>query len=562
MSSKEVDPVTLSVIRGRLDQLTNEMDAALVRTAFSPIICEALDMADGIFTPKGNTISQGESGIPIFVGNMEILVTSIIEEFEGDIDEGDLFMTNNPYVGGTHLNDIKLVKPVFGDGEVQVFLANTGHWADIGAAVPGGFSGEAREIYQEGIRVPPVKLFKQGDLNEELLDTIFANVRQADNIRGDYKAQLNAIDIGEERYNELADRYSPSLLNKAFGELEERSERQMRSKLESVPDGTYSFVDHVDNDGIRDEPIPIELSMEASGTEVTLNLDAPEIKDGPFHLPRSSTKSACNLTIKHIFPDIPINTGCFKPIDYNITEGCILDAERPQAVGGYPEIAARVIDVVLGAFSRAIPEKVPAHPFNTSSVVAIGGEQDGSGYVAPLLMSGGYGGSKRYDGLNHCTTPLGRARMAGVEVMEDRYPLRYHRKILRPDSAGAGRRRGGLGTTYEIEMIGESASVSFVGDRVDFTPQGAAGGQAAEGAKFEFVIDGEEYTTPLRSKGENIEMSEGDRLLIESPGGGGYGDAKSRERERVLTDVELGYISPEHAREEYGVDLTSQELEE
>lgn len=560
-SNEEIDPVTLSVIRGRLDQLTNEMDVALVRTAFSPIICEALDMANGIFKPNGNTISQGESGVPVFVGNMEILVTSIVEQFEGDINEGDIFITNNPYVGGTHLNDVKLIKPIFREGELQVFLANTGHWADIGAGVPGGFSGKAREIYQEGIRIPPVKLIDNGETNDELLETVFSNVRQPDNMRGDFKAQLNSLEVGEERYDELVEQYSPELLSQAFDELEKRSEEQMRSKLGSVPDGTYDFVDYVDNDGVRDEPIPIEISMEVDGTEVLLNLDAPEGREGPFNVPKSSAKSACNLTIKHIFPDIPINAGCFKPINYDITDGSVLDAQHPDAVGGYPEMSARVIDVVLGAFSNAIPEKVPAHPFNTSSVVVVGGEQNGEEYVAPLLMSGGYGGSKQYDGLNHCTTPVGRARMAGVEVMEDRYPLRYNWKALRPDSAGPGRRRGGLGTRYELEMIDDTATVSFVGDRVDFTPKGAAGGKPADGAKFEFVIDGEEYTTPLRSKGENIELSSGDQILIESPGGGGYNDPEERERDRVIEDIELGYITVNQAREEYGVDVSEEDLE-
>lgn len=560
MTTENIDPVTLSVMKGRLDQLTNEMDTALVRTAFSPIICEAYDMANGIFKPNGNTISQGEYGIPVFVGNMEYLVTSIAEEFEGNIQKGDLFVTNNPYVGGTHLNDIKLVKPIFLEDEVQAFLANTGHWADIGAGVPGGFSGKAREIYQEGIRIPPVKLVEQGDVNEELLDTIFSNVRQPNNIKGDYKAQLNAIDVGEDRYRELIEEYSPALLQQGFDELENRSEQQMRSKLEDVPDGTYTYVDYVDNDGINDEPIPIKIAMEVDGTEVLLKLDAPEGGEGPFNVPKSSTKSACNLTIKHIFPDISINSGCFKPIHYDVAEGSVLDASHPRAVGGYPELSARVIDVVMGAFSKAIPEEVPAHAFNTSSVVVVGGEKNGEEYVAPLLMSGGYGGSKQYDGLNHCTTPIGRARMAGVEVIEDRYPLRYRRKLLRPDSAGPGRRRGGLGTTYDIELIGDQASISFVGDRVDFPPQGAAGGTAAEGSKFEFIIDGEKYVTPLRSKGENIDITKGDRILIESPGGGGYDEPEKRERERVVNDVDMGYITPKHARTEYHVDISEEDL--
>ena len=558
-NTTQIDPVTLAVIRGQLNQIVNEMDKVLVNSAFSPIICDANDMATGIYRPNGGTVAQGDLGLPIFVGNMEFLVTHIAEEFAGDIGEGDIFITNDPYIGGTHLNDVKLVKPHFEEGELVAFVANTGHWVDIGGAVAGGF-GITREIYQDGLRIPPVKLYDGGELSDDLLETVFTNIRSADNVRGDYKAQLNSINAGEQRFQELLDDYGLETIEAAIVELEERSESQMRSRLESIPDGVYEFTDYIDNDGVVDEPLPISLTMTAEDDELVLDFEGSARPcQGPLNVADSCTVSACNIAFKHLYPDIPINAGCFKPFEFHIPDDSFLNAEPPKPTAGYTETSQRVLDTVMGAFGKAIPDDVPAQAFSTSAAVPMSGHKDGVPFTTIYAMSGGYGGSKNQDGLNYCTTPYGRARMPNVEIMESRSPLLFREKRLRPDSGGPGRNRGGLGAVYDIEMLADEAKVGFLGDRGDHFPSGVAGGESAAGAVLYFVRSGEKYVPPFRTKAQEVELTEGDTLHMESPGGGGHGSPLEREAERVLHDVEYGYITPEHAEEAYGIIVTEQD---
>lgn len=274
---------------------------------------------------------------------------------------------------------------------------------------------------------------------------------------------------------------------------------------------------------------------------------------GPVNAPKSSTVSACNIAFKHIYDDIPINAGCFQPLSFTIPEETFLNAKAPSPTMGYTEVSQRVLDTAFGALSKAIPEDVPAQAFSTSCGMSMGGRSEEGEFVFAYAIAGGYGGSTSRDGLNHSTPPYARARMPSVEVIEDQYPLRFHERRLRPDSAGAGRRRGGLGTDYEIELRGESATFSCVGDRTDHTPSGVAGGNSAEGTRIEFTIDGETYTPALRNKEQDLALSTGDRLHIESPGGGGYGDPAERGTGRVLADIVQGCITPDRAEQEYGV---------
>jgi N-methylhydantoinase B len=553
----DIDPVTLSVIRGRVTQLTNEMDLTLVNSAFSPIICEANDMANGIYRPDGRTISQGNFGLPIFVGNMEFTVASIGDQFEGDINPGDIFMTNDPYVGGTHLMDITLVKPYFRNGDLLMFISNTGHWTDIGSANPGGFDGQSREIYQEGIRVKPVKLYTEGELNEDLLELLLTNVRRRGDIRGDYKAQLNALEVGEERLDELFADYGVETIEEAIEELERRSEQEMRSHIEEIPDGQYTDTDYVDNDGIKDTPLAINLEMLVSGSDILLNFTGSSKPcRGPLNAPKSCVVSACNIVFKHLYPEIPINAGCFAPLEFDIPEETFINAKPPRPTAGYTETSQRVLDVAQGALSKAIPDVVPAQSFSTSMGFSIGGETNEEDFVFSYAVSGGYGGMPDQDGLTHATPPYARARMPSVEVIEDQYPIEFNEKRIRPDSAGDGRYRSGAGTVYDLKMRADDLTFSCVGDRADHTPSGVNGGTNAKGFRLEFTIDGEQYVPPFKTKEQDLSLSSGDRMHIETPGGGGFGSPTDREPARVLRDVERGYISPEHAREVYDVAIT------
>lgn len=556
----QIDPVTLSVIRGRFEQIVGEMDTVLVRSAFSPIIAEANDMTNGLFRSDGRTIVQGDLGLPIFTGNMEFTVKAIVDQFKDDINPGDVFITNDPYIGGTHLMDVKVVKPYFVDGELVTFMATTGHWTDIGSIVPGGFNGETTSIYQEGVRIPPLKLYDAGDKNEEVLELTFTNVRRRDDIEGDFKAQMNALTVGEQRLDSLIEEYDVETVKKAIRELEDRSEQQMRSHIEEIPDGVYEYTDYMDNDGITDEPLPIHLTMEIDKSDIQLDFagTAPPAA-GPINAPRSCTVSACNIAFKHIYPDIPTNSGCFAPLQIDVPAESFINAKPPQPTVGYTETSQRVLDVVFGALAKAIPSKVPAQSFSTSGSLIVSGQAEDEEYMLVLPMSGGYGATHNQDGLNHCTPPYARAQSPTIEVMENQYPIRFQEHLLRQDSSGAGRRRGGLGTSYEFEVADDNASASLVGDRADHTPSGVAGGKNAKGAEFTFIRDGEELQLEMRTKTQDFPLNEGSRVRMKSPGGGGHGTPLNREVERVLEDVQQGYITVEHAADEYGVIIDTDE---
>ncbi|MFB6310321.1 MAG: hydantoinase B/oxoprolinase family protein [Salinirussus sp.] len=558
----DIDPVTLSVVRGRFEQIVSEMDTALVRSAFSPIIAEANDMTNGLFRADGRTIVQGDLGLPIFTGNMEYTVDAVATAFEGDICPGDVFITNDPYIGGTHLMDIKLIKPYFHDGEFLTFIATTGHWTDIGGSVPGGFSGETTDIYQEGVRIPPLKLEAGGERNDDLLELIFTNVRRPGDIEGDFKAQLNALSVGEERLSEFVTEYGLETVQAAVDDIEDRSERQMRAHLAEIPDGAYDYVDFMDNDGIEDRPLRIELEMTVDGSDVHMDFagSAPPCT-GPLNIPRSCTVSACHIAFKHLYPDIPTNAGCFEPLTVTVPEECFLDARPPRPTIGYTETSQRVLDTVFGALGKAVPEQVPGQAFSTSGAFTLSGTADGEDYVMAFPVAGGYGASASEDGLNHCTPPYARAQAPTIEVLETLYPLRFQHHSLREDSGGPGRNRGGLGTSYGIEVTADGASFSLVGDRGDHTPAGVAGGGNAAGSRYQFVIDGEDYELPLRTKVQGLALSSGDEITAKTPGGGGHGPPSQRDTERVLADVKRGYVSIHQAREKYGVAVVSSDDE-
>lgn len=556
----QLETVTLSVINGRFNQIVNEMDTKLVNSAFSPIICEAHDMTNGLYNAEGGTVTQGDIGNPLFIGNMEYTIKAILDEFEGKINRGDLFITNDPYLGGTHLMDVKLVQPVFDEnGELLVFVANTGHWQDIGGITPGGFNGETVEIYQEGLQIPPLKLIEKGEINESVKNIIFKNVRQAEDIEGDYKAQKNAISHGTKQFRELIDDFEKEKISQALNSLASRSERQMRSRIEEIPDGIYEYVDQVDNDGVDDVPLPIQLTMEISGS--SLEFDFAGSADrcrGPVNLSESGTVGACNIALKHIYPDIPINSGFFEPLDVHIPDGSFLKAKPPCAVVGYTATMNRVIDTVHGALGRAIPDHVPAQSFSTSAPLTIGADSEAASYSFTYPGAGGYGGSNTQDGLTYCTPPLARGRAPAVEVIEDRHPVRFIERSIRPDSGGAGRNRGGLGSVYTIEML-DDVRLSMVADRCDHLPEGLSGGKPAKGFELKLRKGGEEFAPPLRSKAQNIPLSAGDSVRVKLPGGGGYDPPHERNPSRVLTDVELGYVSEKEARETYGVSIRTTE---
>lgn len=551
------DPVTLAVVRGALEQIADEMDLHLIHAAISPIISETNDCAHGIFRPdNGETIAQGRYGLPVFLANMQFTVQNLIKivEQEGGFKPGDLWILNDPYVGGTHLQDITLVSPYFAEGRLFALLASTGHWMDIGGSVPGGWAPKAEEIHQEGLIIPPVKLYDQGKRNEQLVKMFTANVRLPDQIAGDLAAMSNVFNVGRRGLDNLIARYGAGRLGDCIATMMERAEQQMRSYIHEIPDGTYRFEDWFDNDGVEDKPFKVVLALTKSGSDLHFDFTGTDpVSRGPINLALTTTLSTCYVALKHIFPEVPVNGGAFRPTRFTVPDGCLLAARYPTPVGGYLEVVGRVIDVVFGALAQAIPARTPAASFGTTGVVTVGGTHPRTGryFVGVFPYPGGYGAYEGGDGLVHGVTPQSMANFMSIEMSEHRYPLRFRHFAIREDSGGAGRYRGGCGTTYAFEVWSDSL-VSVLGDRVDHRPFGVADGKDAAPNEVKFLIGNQEIVPPLRSKFEKQLLRAGDVLLAASPGGGGFGDPLERELETVERDLNLGYISRETAERDYG----------
>ena len=555
-----LDPVTLVVIQNGLQQVCNEMDLAFVRAAFSPVISEALDRSDGIYhRDTGELIAQGELGLPVFVGTMQFSTQAVIER-ASDVQPGDVYIVNDPYLGGTHLMDVKFVKPFFYRGKLFAWLANTGHWPDTGGMVPGGFSANATEVEQEGLRLPPVKLYKRGQIDQEILSIILSNIRIADQRTGDIKAQAAALTIGEKRLTDLLDRYGADTVEAAIEELKARAAQRMRAKIATIPDGTYEGSAIVDSDGVVDEPLVIRMQVRKQGERLVFDMtgSSPPCQ-GPMNSVIATTKSSIYLAMKHIFPDVPINAGTFEPLEIVDPEGTFLYARYPRPVSGCAaEVSQRIAEAVFDALVKAIPDQVFAAPAGTSGNFALGGfdPRRNRAYVMYVISGGGYGGYAQGDGLSNGCSTIGISKTTPIEVMEQYYPVLFEEYSLHEGSGGAGEQRGGFGVNYSIRLRRGEARASMVMDHGRTGPKGALGG--SDGGLNTVVVDqgGRIYHPPHLSKDQDITIRPGDRVMVSTPGGGGFGNPLRRAPKLVANDVAGGYYSTEQARDMFAVILT------
>ncbi len=556
-----LDPVTLAVLNGRLVQIADEMDATLFRSAFNPIIAEAHDACHGLYHAEtGATLVQGTSGLPIFVGAMAFAVKAVIDKvkLDGPLAPGDTYIFNDPYDGGTHLNDFRLVRPLIWEGRIFAWLASVGHWLDVGGNVPGNFNAKATESFQEGFRIPPVKLVRNGVVQQDILDILAANSRLPQSNWGDLNGQLNALDLGEKRLHALLRDYGADVVSAALSTLSVRAEALMRANIAALPDGTYSYDDFLDNDGVTDAPLRIALDLTVSGDTMKLDFSRSSPPcDGPLNIARSTAVACCYVALKHIFTDVPANAGCLAPIEFVIPETTLLGVSAPKPVGGYTETILRVIDTIFGAFAKAAPERANGSPFATINALSLSGwRAHGRRWVMFCFFGGGLGGNPQGDGLNHGNNPISTATIPPAEILESLYPVLFTQWALRPDSGGAGRHRGGLGAIYEIEaLVDGDTDVFLLGERGKFPPFGVAGGGPASLNRFFYETDAGECTPPLVSKITDVKIRKGRKVRLETPGGGGYGDPLARDPEAVARDVRLGYVSRESAASEYGVVL-------
>jgi N-methylhydantoinase B len=545
----ELDPVTLAVLKGRLEQIADEMDATLFRSAFNPIIAEARDASHGLYHAEtGETLVQGKAGLPIFVGAMAFAVRAVIEKSarQGDLADGDVYLFNDPYEGGTHLSDFKLVRPFFRNGRVFCWLASVGHWHDVGGNVPGNYNPAATECFQEGMLIPPVKLFAAGNMRSDIVDIVTANSRLPNSAYGDLNGQISALDLGVRRLANLLDEYGDATVATALTQLRERAGKLMRASIAELKDGVYSAEDFLDNDGIVDAPLKIALDLTVSGETMTLDFSRCSAAcAGPLNISRSTTIAACYVALKHVFRDVPANAGVLDPISFVIPEGILLSATAPKPVGGYTETILRMIDTVFVALSQACPERVNGCAYGTINALSLAGHRkSGQRWVMFSFFGGGHGGHPEGDGLNHGNAPISTATIPPVEILEAAYPVMFTRWALRPDSGGAGRHRGGLGAIYEIELLEEQADVFLFGERGRFAPPGILGGEPAALNRFSVLRrDGTEAHPPMASKWVGVKLAKGERVRLETPGGGGYGPAAERAPEAIEHDVRSGYVT-------------------
>ncbi len=560
----ELDPITLGVIQAGLQQVCDEMDLTFSRSAFSPVIAEADDRSDGIYDGEtGALIAQGEGGLPVFVGTMQFSTMTLIDFIrEGKAlppEEGDIYIVNDPYLGGTHLMDVRFAMPFFHDGELFSWLSNTGHWPDIGGAVPGGFSANATAVEQEGLRLPPVKLVKRGQMDPEIYAIICSNIRIADQRIGDIKAQIAALNVGARQLTKLLDRYGVKTVKAAIGEWRQRAARQMRAKIAKIPTGTYRSEAWVDSDGVIDEPLKIALAIEKKGDDLYFDFagSSPPCR-GPMNSVIATTYSSVYLAIKHIFPDVPINAGTFEPLHIKEPEGTFLYAKYPRPVSGCAaEVSQRIAEAVFAALVGPLPDIVTAAPAGSSGNFALGGfdPEKNRPYVMYQLSGGGYGGNIRQDGLTNGCSTIGISKTQPIEVLEQIYPILFEEYALREGSGGAGERRGGFGINYKVKLQRGEAQASFVMDHGRVGPQGARGGHDGAVNTVTVYRNGDAYVPKHLSKDQDIPIGVGDVVAVGTPGGGGYGDPLARAPERVLTDVRLEYYSIEQARDLFRVEI-------
>jgi N-methylhydantoinase B len=539
----------MEVVRHKLDGIANAMELTLLKSSFSPIVKEGLDASASLFALSGETLAQAVA-IPIHLATLIPCIARIRAEFPVEtMREGDVYCMNDPYLGGTHLPDIAVVMPVFAGGRPLAFAATMTHHQDVGGMTPGSVPTNATEIFQEGIRLPPLRLRHGDRFDATLLKILRRNVRIPDTFEGDLMAQVAACTVGVRRLQALADRYGDNHLTAIFAELLDRSEAMTRAALRAIPPGTYRAVDFLDNDGIE-LGARIRIAVAVTVGDGTLHIDfsgsSPQVR-GPFNVvPSGSLAAACYVVRAVTDPSIPTNGGCFRPITLHLPEGSIVNPREPAPVNARTATIKRITGTILAAFADAVPDRVPADSGGELLVLAFGGERpDGTRFVTGELIAGGSGASAAKDGVDAIETDATNCMNLPAEALELDAPIRVHRIALRRDSGGAGARRGGLGVVREYEILHGPIRFTHRGERHFVAPKGRAGGR--DGAMAQSVIHragGREELIPSKMV---TELHRGDRVVLATAGGGGHGDPARRDPEQVRADLANGKISAEGA---------------
>jgi N-methylhydantoinase B len=556
-----IDPITLEILSNGLKSIADETYIALMKSAYSTNIKERHDHSTAIIDPRGRLVVQAENSLAIHLGSMMGLMTALLSKVSrSDVREGDIFIANDPFAaGGTHLPDVNMAMPVFADGELVCFMCNIAHHADIGGITPGSMAG-GTEIYQEGLRIPVVRLFREGQLAEDVLDLLLLNARVPEERRGDYFAQVAACRLGVRRVNEMIEARGAAMLATAFDEIIRRTSDRLRDALTRIAPGEYTFEDVMDDDGVGTTDIPIKLRIvvppHGSNTKVLFDFtgSGPQVK-GNINSTISATQAGVLYSLKALLdPDVPNNQGLIDLVDIDAPLGTLINARFPAAVAARANTAQRIVDVVIGALAPAIPEAAvgAANGANTTAVFFGHDPRSGRDYVYLETLGGGFGGRFTKDGKDGVQVHITNTSNLPIESIEMEYPLLVESYGFVADSGGPGKHRGGLGLRRVVRPVGHTMTFSGQGERFINRPWGLFGG--GEGGTGRFVKRSGTDSVALPTKPANLEVTPSEAIVVETPGAGGYGAPGERDRAALAQDFRSGKFSRDYLIRHYGYD--------
>ncbi len=551
----KLDPISLEIIANGLRSIADECFAALMRSAYSTNIKERKDHSIAIVDRTGRLIVQAKDTLPIHIGSMGGLMRCVLEKFGNDIQEGDIFIANDPHTaGGSHLPDINYAMPVFVDDRLVAFICNIAHHADVGGMAPGSMAGGMSEIYQEGLRIPVIKLFRAGELQSDIMDLLLLNVRAADERRGDHNAQIASCRLGERRFQEVVEAHGLGNVLTAFDEIVARTEQRMRRAVSEIPDGVYRFEDVMDGDGIDAFDIPIKLKLTVDGDRIHCDFtgSSPQVAGNINTTMNAVQASVCYGLIAVLDSEVPSNQGVLDAVDISADDGSILNSVFPAPVAARAHTCQRAIDVVLGALSQALPDKViaAANGANTTAVFAGVDPRTEQPYVYLETLGGGMGARPMKDGKDGVQVHITNTSNLPVESIEQEYPLRVEEYSLIEDSGGAGTFRGGMGLRRVVTPVDHTCVFNGAGERFSHQPWGLFGGGAGKSGRF--LLQDDTGTRRLDNKPNAVQVEVGDRIVVETPGAGGYGEPAERAADALAVDRRSGKFTAAYLSEHYG----------
>ena len=560
-----VNPITFQVIHSSLLSAAREMGSTMLRTAYSVIFSEGYDFSCALLNPAGDMVATANY-CPVHLAAIAYASSwSIMEIGIDNIYDGDVLIHNDPYRGGTHVTDVNVIKPIFFEGTLVGFAANRAHQLDMGGKTPGSFAGDATEIFQEGIRIPPIKWFERGIERSDVFDLILSNVRLPRTQLGDFKAQLASVTVAERRVKALCAKFGVATVQAVMREIMDYSERRMRAEIAAIPDGVYAFEDLMDNDGITPDPVRLKVTIGIEDDNLTADYTgSAEQVQGPINATYGvCASSTYNALLECSDPSIPVNAGAFRPVKIVAPRGSVVNPRYPAPVqGGNTNTSIFMVSLVLGALAQAVPNRVLAASGGTCNDFTCGGDDPRKGpFVFYWFPATGWGALPERDGWSAISDPVSNCSDTPIELMETLYPFRYLRYELNEDAEGAGRHRGGYGITQAIELLAPKMTVAAIADRHVFSPYGLFGGHPARPNQFRVRRgrDGrwrsfqQAFGLSVPSKFSGLSLEGGDAWEMSTTGGGGYGDPLERAPDLVLADVQAGLVSPRRARDIYGV---------